>query len=198
MNADYRAELHLPRHTGIGDIWALYDAHPPHSRPWVIIPTNMGWTQQGVNVMGRGLAKDAAQRFPLLPNIYGDFLRTGWRSGALTPRNGVAGLYAHVPARILCFPSKPLDENAPHLSWRGVADPEMIRDTVGYFATFLGGAGRDQVWLVPLIGAGNAGLDPVRAWELLAPLRRFENVRIVVHPTQAPTLDATWKACQMA
>ena len=96
---------------------------------WIVIPTNIGykrWPQKkvqpachvGPNVMGRGLAQDAASKYPWLPPLYGEFC---WLHGPDTP------VTYDMCSRTVLFPTKPMNTNEPWMSWKGKADLERIR-----------------------------------------------------------------------
>lgn len=106
----------------------------------IVVPTNLGWTKDGKNVMGRGVAKQAAIRNKDLAEWYGAECK---KHGKDTP---VLPYY-----RLLLFPVKPLNEAEPHLSWQGEADLALIeRSTVQLAAR----PGTERVAL-PLVGCGN-------------------------------------------
>lgn len=89
---------------------------------YLVIPTNIGWTKDGRNVMGRGLAKQAAQRCPQLPFDYGEFCqkhRENTPVVLMRPRGQSARTF-------LMFPVKPLNRAAPWLSWQSKADILLI------------------------------------------------------------------------
>lgn len=54
----------------VGDIWTFHDGN------FIVIPTNGDWNRRGDAVMGRGLALQAATRFPHLPQQLGDSLKS--------------------------------------------------------------------------------------------------------------------------
>lgn len=92
------------------DIW---DAEPIDG--FVVIPTNIGWKSNGENVMGVGLAKQAAERFPELPKLYGRWCKEKNRK-----------LYLNESLRVICLPTKDLNEEQPHLSWQNRSDPRLV------------------------------------------------------------------------
>jgi len=117
----------------------------------VCIGTNIGWKADGENVMGRGLAKQAASRYTDLPASYGQWC------GEVGE-----GAYYYKPGRVWCIPSKPLNpDQHPWLSWQNPGSLPLVEaglkalyrefrilhSSMGYYC------------LVPLIGAGNAGLQ---------------------------------------
>jgi hypothetical protein len=101
-----------------GNIWKLSRA-----LDWVVIPTSISWRRDGTAVLGRGLAKQAAERWPNLPIDYGEQCM---RHGAATP------VLAHRPRglnprNLILFPVKPLNAAQPQLSWQQPADLELIQ-----------------------------------------------------------------------
>lgn len=114
-------------------------AYVPHA--WVVIPTNIGWSEAGVNVMGAGLAKQAAARWPGLPVWYGALCK---QFGARTP------VVANAEYGCVLFPTKPLDANEPHLSWKQPSSLHLIEEGL---AQLVGLPVEGDV-MVPLLGCG--------------------------------------------
>ena len=138
-----------------GDLWDYYDAGVP-----VAISTNIGWTRAGLNVMGRGVAAQAAARFPKLSRRYGEYCRE---------RGVSARVIAYCPTRgdtpLFLFPVKLLNTESPNLSWRHPADLDLIAksatELLQYEPLF-------RTIALPLVGCGNGGL---RRQDVLAVLR---------------------------
>lgn len=101
--------------TGDIDIWSFH-----REGSIIVIPTNAGWKNNGENVMGRGLAKDAAKLFPTLPLLYGTCCKLHYPYS-----------YFQIE-RLICVPSKRLDEENPHLSWRQSADLDTITKSLNW------------------------------------------------------------------
>jgi hypothetical protein len=123
-----------------GNIWVWYKLG--HT---VVIPTNAGWKSNGENVMGAGLAKDAVRLVPDLPVVYGADCqaRLPWQ---------------YYPEwRLICVPSKPLNEGQPHLSWMGTADPATVQDSLRWLQE--NAQCFPSVVYVPIIGSGNGSLS---------------------------------------
>lgn len=59
-------------HELIGNLWDFYRTE---SDCFIVIPTNGVLKSNGEAVMGAGLAKQAAQRFPTLPQLLGQAIR---------------------------------------------------------------------------------------------------------------------------
>jgi len=93
-----------------GNIW---DEDPIDG--YVVVPTNIGWKSNGEAVMGTGLAKLAAERFPELLKEYGRWCK----------ENG-NNIYVNDRLRVICAPIKVLNEDQPHLSWQRPADKKLV------------------------------------------------------------------------
>ena len=133
-------------HTEVGDLWEY------HSQGrWVVVPTNIGWKADGSNVMGRGVPRQAAQRFLELPHWYGVQLR-----------EDPDPVVVYRPRRLVLFAVKPLDREHPWLSWRQPATLEQIEASVRALAEFRApGCPLAGVQLaMPMVGCGNGQLDP--------------------------------------
>lgn len=95
-------------------IWAL-----PDTLDAVVIPTALSVTRDGRAVMGRGLSKQAADRFPDLTIDYGAVV------AALKSKTSLTVLRYGRPS-LLLFPVKPWREDAPHLGWRRPSSLQLI------------------------------------------------------------------------
>lgn len=139
------------------DIWTLKQSH------WIVIPTNVGWKKDGANVMGRGIAQQAARYFPSLPNIYGEHCRI----------HGEKLYYiSSMGAQLICFPTKPLAD-IPWLSWRGPATLEQIEISLKQLAE------ETEPVAIPLVGCGNGGLDPSKVVPLIEKYLTAPNFTLV-------------------
>jgi hypothetical protein len=132
-----------------GDLW---DFHAIGA--WVAITTNGFVKKNGEAVMGRGVAKEAAQRFPWLPAQLGE--RT------LSAGNHVQ-IFSHI--RLFTFPVK-------H-HWHEPADPDLIVQSARELRGFLDDPGvlrlPKRVYLVrPGCGNGQLRWEDVRP--LIAPI----------------------------
>ena len=87
-----------------GDLWDFYD-----QGFYVVVPTNLTTQRTGEAVMGRGVAQQAAQRFPKLASWYGAKLRA---------RTSFVIFHEQ---RLVMFPVKG--------HWRDRADENLIRDS---------------------------------------------------------------------
>ncbi|KKL05766.1 hypothetical protein LCGC14_2602780, partial [marine sediment metagenome] len=136
-----------------------------------VVPTNIGWRADGCNVMGRGVARQAAERCPELAEWYGGQCRKMSKAGRTL-------LAYFKPGDLVMLPVKPLDEIQPHLSWRGEADPVLVERSIMQLAKtyFM----RDVV--LPLVGCGNGGLDPAVVIPVLKDYLRTDNFTLVLTP----------------
>lgn len=155
-----------------GDIWQL-----AMKTDAVVIPTNIGWKSDGKNVMGRGLAREAARRWPELPAVYGQFCQTYRAATPIMMFRPPNGRWCRM---LLLFPVKPLNREQPYLSWRQEASIELIAyhtRALANFATQYAEATSPPTYpfleenasriLVPSVGCGNGGLDESSVLPLL-------------------------------
>ena len=124
-----------------GNIWSY---HPSH---YIVIPTNVGWRKNGKNVMGRGLARQAAERYPELPRWYGRLCKG---------HGSIIGIFHN---DLIMFPVKPLNESAPHLSWKSKASLKLIEASVEKLAFLKTNYMDDRPVAIPMVGCGNGGLE---------------------------------------
>lgn len=130
-----------------GDLW---EAHALGH--WVAITTNGVVTRKGRNVMGRGVAFQAAERFPDLPVLLGDQIR----------EHGNTVHFFH-RFRIISFPVK-------H-HWRDVASTKLIVKSAKELvaAVTLAYRGVPPVYMVRP-GCGNGKLTWKQVRPLIAPI----------------------------
>ncbi len=132
-----------------GDLW---DFHTIGA--WVAITTNGAVRKDGCCVMGRGVAKEAARRFPWLPTQLGERI--------IAAGNHVHR-FSHV--RLFTFPVK-------H-HWHEPADPDLIEQSARELASFVQDPGIlapvKRVYLVRP-GCGNGRLKWEDVKPLIAPL----------------------------
>lgn len=142
------------------DLWS-YESHH-----LIVVPTNMGWRLDGVAVMGKGVAKEASKKYPLLAGNYGIFLQS------------VHG-YPRVPwyrfgsgPGVLMVPTKPLNPDEPHLSWAGKADLTLIARALVEMKKTLEHpyVPKDTLVVLPMLGCGEGGLKREHVIPLLREL----------------------------
>ncbi len=125
----------------VGDIWELHD-----SGCVIAIPVNQGWKRNGLAVMGLGVAREAALRFPHLPAIWGEYCR---KSHKMTPVTLIDGL------NLVMFPTKGLNEREPHMSWEGMSDFNLIVRSCQELKRLI-----SVPTYLPVPGCGAGRLDP--------------------------------------
>lgn len=157
----------------LGDIWKHRRA-----RDWIVVSTNVGWRRDGTNVMGRGIAAQAARKFPDLPAWYGAECR---KRGSATPT------IAHPLYRLILFPVKPLNPVAPHLSWKGSATLARIQTSLDQLLELVPLLPHTGRVLIPAVGCGNGGLDPPSIVSLLINTAelRCSQLHVVLDPGTA-------------
>lgn len=148
----------------------IWDLHP---LSWVVVPTNIGWKKNGSNVMGAGLAKEAASRFRGLARWYGKVCQD---CGFFTP------VVKQEEWRVILFPVKPLNELDPHLSWKSPATVELIERSAKELAIL--DLGPDAEVAVPLVGCGNGRLREKDVVPILE--KHLSSSRFLLVRTPAP------------
>lgn len=128
-----------------GNIWDYYN-----EGFFIVVTTNLGWKKNGHNVMGAGIAKQAANKFRWLPKNYGKFCKTHGHRGAI---------YVFTRARLIMFPTKPLIWKTPWLSWNQDSDLELIDQSCKQLRKFLLATKKQIKVAMPYPGCGNGGLD---------------------------------------
>ena len=117
-----------------GDIWE----HAKRLDAYVVIPTNGTVKINGECVMGRGLAKQAAERYPDLAKKLGDDInKTGNR------------VYVFEGLKLIAFPVK--------YSWWEMASPELIDRSAAELREAIYTSPECTV-LIPHVGCGNGRL----------------------------------------
>lgn len=113
-----------------------------------IITTNGAVRKDGACVMGRGCAREAAERFPRLPYQLGQHIKQHGNKVCI-----------FLSYHLISFPVK-------H-HWREKADLHLIQESVGTLGEFLDAIlDPKDVVVMPRPGCGNGGLD----WNNVRPL----------------------------
>ena len=124
-----------------GNIWNWHDAGA-----YIVVPTNGYVKKNGECVMGRGIARQAAIKFPNLPKELGRaIMHTGNR------------VYVFDGLRIITFPVK-------H-NWWERADPELIEKSANELRDGIYIA-LDELVVMPRVGCGNGRLS----WTVVRPI----------------------------
>lgn len=138
-----------------GDIWDIQAKHPGS---WVCVPTNLQVKSNGHAVMGKGLAKQADDRYPTLAAAYGRHLRRSSDANRTKP------LYVLSPKMIM-FPTKN--------DWRDRSQLNLIVQSYKDVYEHMNGTHLLQITTnvyCPLVGTGEGGLT----WkEVSAELRQY-------------------------
>ncbi|AEG14510.1 hypothetical protein Desku_0911 [Desulfofundulus kuznetsovii DSM 6115] len=124
--------------TARGNLWRLA------INKVLVITTNGSLNKRGECVMGRGIAREAKERFPELPRVLGDRIK---QQGNRCFMLGKWGDYV-----LVSFPVK-------H-RWYEKADPELIRKSASELVEIAGTCGFEEVYM-PRPGCGNGRLS----WE---------------------------------
>ncbi len=139
--------------TLIGNIWDLHGFGYP-----IVIPVNIGYKSDGTSVMGRGLAYQCAQRFPEVPERWGAVCQA---------LNGNVTTMFDEDLNFIYFPTKPLNAEQPHLSWKGKATLALVKKSLTGLLHVAKQHGLDNC-MVPSVGCGNGGLSARVVHRLMA------------------------------
>lgn len=92
-------------------------------RSFIVVPTNLGYKRgskgrSGPNVMGTGVAAQAAEKVPELPQLYGEYCAMFGTDAEVT---------YDLTTGLVLFPTKPLNVDNPGMSWKSKSTIELIR-----------------------------------------------------------------------
>ena len=151
----------------VGDLWNYHS-----EGKWVVVTTNIGWKKNGSNPMGAGLARTAAEKYPELPGWYGHRCKKYGEDTAVCYFES---------GRLILFPTKPLNEEQPWLSWQQDADLALIKRSTIQLQK-LGEILQDKGTVfgnigVPLVGCLNGNLGPR---QFLPILRHYLDDRFIL------------------
>jgi hypothetical protein len=138
------------------DIWAFV----AFSGYKIVVPTNGVVTSDGRAVMGAGMAKQAAQRYPALPKLLGTLI---------TEAGNQVYEFSDIP--VVAFPTK-------H-HWKDKSDLALIAKSVESLVNLASSIpGRHTTYVMPKVGCGLGG----RTWEEVEPLLQVlpDNVWVVI------------------
>lgn len=134
----------------VGNIWdCLTEGY------LVVIPVNIGWKRDGTNVMGRGLAKAARDRYPACARWLGQRHKSLFERN--TPFDDASWIIPFPGESLIFFPTKPLNKEQPWASWKSDSDPELISNLLAKFPQEAAARAWDKI-AVPLLGAGLGNL----------------------------------------
>jgi hypothetical protein len=137
--------------TYTGNIWDLYPTHV------IVITTNLTLNSEGSNIMGKGLALQAKQRFKALPKFYGSWLRGQTTLSGIITARAEEPLYA-ARFNVICFPTK--------YHWRQPSDLRLIEQNCNWLVNFLWQNPDNKVALT-IIGTGAGRLSKTQVLPLL-------------------------------
>lgn len=147
-------QIGLMMKESFGELWEMAPAFDA-----VCITTN-GWTKtNGEAVMGRGVAKEAAQRYEGIAKTLGLFLQK---------RGNYPHILVHDKPSIVSFPVKPVWGPNGEMGWKAKADVDLIRDSAEALMLLADEEGWKSIAL-PRPGCGNGGL-------------KWEDVKLVIEP----------------
>lgn len=153
----------------LGNLWRHHD-----DGCWVVVTTNIGWKKDGSNPMGAGVAKEAAKRFPDLPEVYGARCKRYKETTAVWPFS---------PGKLILFPTKPFDAKQPWLSWQNDSDYGLVERSTKQLAKLVKVL-RDDHGIhipkvaLPMVGCGNGNLKKKRVIQIL--LRHLDDTFVLV------------------
>lgn len=140
------------------DMWRLLtDTRYGRTPCGVVIPINIGWKKTGENVMGRGIARQAA-------NIYGPNLAYLVGQECQKTRGETTTFAIRTTDTLYMFPTKPFNASAPWLSWKQPSNLELVRKSAKALRQI---ALPNSRVFVPLVGCGNGQLDPADVYAVL-------------------------------
>lgn len=161
----------------VGD---LFDFTASHA---ICVPTNVGWRRDGSNAMGAGIAKRAAQTWPMLPRMLGEYC------SRYKEQSGVVGWWVFAPeAFLICVPVKPLTSRH-NMSWDQHASLPLIEKSIQELVKLVdsnadAGDSRLQNICLPRLGCGNGSLN----WRDVKPiLERYLDERFTIVSTLEDT-----------
>ena len=147
-----------PMKTRNCNIWDLRETHA------ICIPTNLGWRNDGHNVMGRGLAKQASRKFRGLSKFVGQSYRwiqtkfhTGVSDVSINQLTPIISIIIK-GTELIMIPSKKLIK-PPFMSWKQKSNPRLISRALWHLREKISeGHFNRMFFAIPLIGAGNGEL----------------------------------------
>lgn len=137
---------------GRGDMWVFGgDAY--------VVTTNGFVKANGAAVMGRGCAKEAAERWPKMPRQLGRYLK----------RYGNRPFVFKYDLVVVTFPVKPEFGKNGEPGWQAKAELPLIKESARHLVEMADKFGWERV-IVPRPGCGNGGLSWKRVGPALAPI----------------------------
>jgi hypothetical protein len=119
-----------------GNLFSFQSTHK------LVIPTNIGWNSKGIGIMGAGVALEASKRSPGFAEWWGEQCMLHGKETPVMEYN-----------KFISFPTKPLNEQSPWLSWKSDSSIELVVNSFGQLREDIEG---DIV--LPLVGCGHGNL----------------------------------------
>lgn len=129
-----------------GDIWKLAGEYD-----YVVVTTNIGWKGNRytpIGVMGRGIALQAAQRYPRFQEYWGVHCER---------HREFSEVAFWTTMRLVAFPTKPFNPQAPNMSWQNPSTMELCQKSMNELLELIPRLKPGRI-LLPPIGCGNGGL----------------------------------------
>lgn len=125
---------------------------------YIVIPSNIGWKANGENVMGAGIAKQVRNMFPDIPLELGRFYKYHLKEYKSLDKLWYKVYYKY-PYSFVALPTKSLNKEYPHLSWKNQSNLEEIEKSCKILADDIKFAMMGDIILLPYLGCGNGGLN---------------------------------------
>ena len=129
----------------------IFQFHKNYNDSFLCVPTNKGYTSNGYNVMGRGVAYAVKMLYPGVEITYGEVCKKRHLN------NDSRNIVIMNIERLIMFPTKKLDTKNPHLSWKQDSDIGTIEQSARELSEFA--LQDDSLIFIPLVGCGNGKLN---------------------------------------
>jgi len=143
----------------------------------LVVPTNVGWKKDGHNVQGAGIAKQLKENFRDKDYAleYGLLCKYYSSEDQYQDKSFCYSIMSK-DLNICFFATKPLNEKQPWLSWKQNSTIEQIKESIKEFKTLIEFYD-EMIFLIPLVGSGNGGLNKDMIQEyLIKELKDYQNI----------------------
>jgi hypothetical protein len=152
-----------------GDLWGFHNINKKH---FIVIPTNITVTKQGNAVMGRGLAKQASQKYTQLSRNYGLKIKKD---------KTINGFYIFKKLGLIMFPVKD--------HWKDSADLKLIYNNLLLLLDMLSIDTDIKQVGIPMLGCGFGGLQyehvlPILLGGFKTKLNVLSRIHMVIPPNK--------------
>lgn len=147
-----------------GNIFKLQEDDPSS---FIVIPTNLGYTKDNKNVMGRGLALVIKNKYQGIDLWYGKKCKERHLN------NDDRHLCLVSNLRLIFFATKSLNKEYPHLSWQQNSCLETIEQSCKELKEMLDTILQPRNIYMPYVGCGNGNLDKSLVVQILE--KYFDN-----------------------